>query len=57
MLRDRFSVNDIADFNNMETEDREKVLPTLSEKDMMAVAAVCNRYPNNELISGGGGGE
>ena len=48
-LRDDFGVRDIADLMNMEDEDREKGL-RISEKEMMHVAAVCNRYPNNELL-------
>ena len=40
---------DIADFMNMEDEDREKLVP-LSEEQMADLASVCNRYPNLELV-------
>ena len=45
-------VNDIADFMNMEDDVREKYVP-LGQDKMAKLAAVCNRYPNVELVVGG----
>lgn len=42
-------MEDIADFMNMEDEDRVKLVP-LPEQTMQEVAEVCNRYPNLELL-------
>lgn len=48
-LQDKAGVVDIADFMNLEDEDREKLVP-FSEQQMLKVATVCNRYPNFELL-------
>ena len=45
----RSKIQDIADFMNMEDEDREKLVP-LPEEKMADLAAICNRYPNLELV-------
>jgi len=47
-LDQQASVCDIADLMNMEDGQRDKIL-RLSEKQMLVLASVCNRHPNNEL--------
>lgn len=47
-LRDNAEVEDVADFMNMDDEQREKLV-NLGEEKMAALAEVCNRYPNLEL--------
>jgi pre-mRNA-splicing helicase BRR2 len=42
-------VEDIADFMNMDDDQREKLVPLPSDQ-MSEVARVCNRYPNIELL-------
>ena len=47
-LKDKAGVEDIADFMNMEDDQRDRLL-NLDEDQMATLAEVCNRYPNLEL--------
>ena len=47
-LKDVAQVEDIADFMNMEDDQRAQFV-SLSDEKMLEVANVCNRYPNLEL--------
>ena len=39
-------IEDIADFMNMEDEDRQKILHSLSTSDISDIIETCNRYPS-----------
>lgn len=39
-------VNDIADFQNMEDDDREKILSKFSQEEIEEIANATNRYPS-----------
>ena len=49
ILKQKGNVNDIADFMNMEDDQREKLLPDLTNTHMVKLAEACNRYPSLDL--------
>lgn len=60
-LLKRKNVEDIADFMNMDDEERKDVLKTRSEAQVAEIVRACNRYPsiileksvrNKEIIAG-----